>query len=139
MYETVTIPEVVFEELLHPDAPRVVQEWAQQRPAWVEVRRVSGTVKPFALRHLDAGEREAIQIAAGDPNSLLLIDDAAGRQAAAALGITLTGTLGILRAASLMHLVDLPVALNELLKTNFRASAELIESLIAEDKARRKL
>jgi predicted nucleic acid-binding protein len=72
MYETATIPGMVLDELEHPDAPTVVREWAQQRPTWLQVRRVSGAMNATALRHLDAGEREAIELAASNPNSLLL-------------------------------------------------------------------
>ncbi len=106
MYETVTVPGKVLDELRHADAPMLVREWAQRHPAWLDVRQVSGTMNLIAPRHLDAGGREAIQLAATCPDSLLLIDDSAGRFAAVSLGIPITGTLGILRSASLMNLVD---------------------------------
>jgi len=43
---------------------------------------------------LDAGELAAIQLALMEHDSLLPIDDAAGRSAASRLGIANTGTLG---------------------------------------------
>lgn len=48
------------------------------------------------LPHLDAGEREAIALALGQNDPLLLLDDAAGRSEAKTLGIRFTGTLGVL-------------------------------------------
>ena len=49
-----------------------------------------------------------------------------------------TGTLGVLRAAALRQLVDLPVALTRLAATNFRVSQALIEELLAEDSERKR-
>jgi predicted nucleic acid-binding protein len=68
---------------------------------------------------------------------LLLIDDAEGRAEAERRDIAATGTLGVLRAAGLRGLVDLPAALARLRATNFRGPAVLIEELIAEDAQRK--
>src|SRR5713226_8434397 len=73
-----------------------------------------------ALSNLDAGERSAIALAQSETNALLLIDEAAGRREASRRGISNTGTLGILRAAALGELIDLPSALGRLLASNFR-------------------
>ena len=48
-----------------------------------------------------------------------------------------TGTLGILRAAALGELIDLPSALGRLLATNFRVSISLANDLLAEDAERK--
>lgn len=49
--------------------------------------------------NLQPGEIEALALALELPGSLLLVDDAQGRKAAAALGIIYTGTLGVLLRA----------------------------------------
>ena len=49
--------------------------------------------------NLQPGETEALALALEMPGSLLLVDDAQGRKAAAALGIAYTGTLGVLLRA----------------------------------------
>jgi predicted nucleic acid-binding protein len=69
---------------------------------------------------------------------LLLIYEAAGRAEASRRGIANTGTLGVLRAAALKDLLELPSALARLLEPNFRVSMELVSALLAEDAARRR-
>ena len=79
-------------------------------PDWIDVRSVPVSDDP-ALSNLDAGERSAIALAQSETNALLLIDEVAGRREASRRGISNTGTLGILRAAALGELIDLPSAL----------------------------
>jgi predicted nucleic acid-binding protein len=68
---------------------------------------------------------------------LLLIDDADGRAEAERRNIAATGTLGVLRAAGLRSLTNLPLALTRLRATNFRCPAGIIDELIAEDAQRK--
>ncbi len=91
-----------------------------------------------ALRHLDPGERAAILLAQQEGDVLLLIDDAAGRREAMRYGIPSTGTLGILRAAAIRQLLDLPTALKSLATTNFRVSQNLVTELLEEDSERKR-
>jgi len=65
------------------------------------------------------------------------IDESSGRLEASRRGIPNTGTLGVLRAAAIEHLVDLPSALDRLLATNFRVSKGLVGDLLAEDLQRK--
>lgn len=95
-------------------------------------------VNDAGMLHLDPGERAAITLAQSEPGALLLIDDAAGRIEASRRGILNTGTLGVLRAAAVKELVDLPTVLARLLETNFRVSMELVNDLLAEDAERRR-
>jgi predicted nucleic acid-binding protein len=67
-----------------------------------------------------------------------VLDEAAGRLEASRRGIPNTGTVGVLRAASIARLVDLPSALARLVATNFRISGPLLDGLIAEDAARKR-
>ena len=90
------------------------------------------------LYGLDPGERAAILLAKQEADALLLIDDAAGRSEATRRGIPSTGTLGILRAAAIRKLLDLPTALKSLAATNFRVSQGLIAELLAEDSERKR-
>lgn len=91
------------------------------------------------LDRLDAGERAAILLAAQAQTTpvLLLIDDADGRAEAERRHIPTTGTLGVLRAAAIRGLTDLPKALTLLRATNFRCPAALLDGLLAEDAQRR--
>jgi predicted nucleic acid-binding protein len=137
LYGTIVIPTEVFLELKDAAAPAIVHEWMSKSPAWLEIRPAADLVTSSFLFELDAGEQAAIQLAQLEDESLLLIDDAAGRRAAQSLGLPNVGTLGVLRLAALEGLVDLPTILAKLMRTNFRAPAVLIQQLIAEDEARR--
>ena len=106
-----------------------------QLPNWIEIRRAPAAIDP-ALSYLDQGERSAILLAQSEPDVLLLIDEAAGRLEASRRGIPNTGTLGVLRAAAIKRLVDLPAAISRLAATNFRVSRLLIDELLADDAAR---
>jgi predicted nucleic acid-binding protein len=137
LYGRIIIPAEVLNELIDDGAPRRVSEWAIQRPEWVEVRSAPHT-NDAALSRLDQGERCAILLAQSEGEVLLLIDEAAGRLEASRRGIPNTGTVGVLRAASIARLVDLPSALARLVSTNFRISKPLLDELIAEDAVRKR-
>lgn len=62
LYGKIAIPKRVYEELVAPNAPKVVQVWANHLPSWVEVRTIS-TQADLALQRLDPGEQEAILLA----------------------------------------------------------------------------
>jgi predicted nucleic acid-binding protein len=135
LYHRVVVPEEVFAELLDGGAPTEVREWTTAHPNWLEIQKApSGG---GSLMDLDAGERSAIALAELEPEILLLIDESAGRREASRRGIPNTGTLGVLRAAAIEHLLDLPSVLDRLLATNFRISKALVQDLIAEDLRRK--
>jgi predicted nucleic acid-binding protein len=138
MYGKVSIPSEVLAELAGSGAPVEVTEWIRARPEWLEIRAVRGEQKDLALRQLDPGERAAILLAQEESDVLLLIDDAAGRAEANRRNIPNTGTLGVLRAAAVLQLLDLPVALARLAATNFRVSQSLIDDLLADDSERKR-
>ncbi|MFN0165260.1 MAG: DUF3368 domain-containing protein [Bryobacteraceae bacterium] len=135
LYGRVLIPEAVRQELCDPLAPKAVSAWAERLPDWVEVRAVDLTTE--SLAELDAGERSAILLAeqlAGP--TLLLMDDAKGRIEAKRRGIRTTGTLGILRAASVERILRLDVVLPHLRQTNFFLGEDLYKSLLEEERER---
>jgi predicted nucleic acid-binding protein len=113
LYGSVIVPQQVIAELTDPAAPHEVRRWASNLPDWIDVGVT--VVSDTDMLHLDPGERAAITLAQSEPGALLLIDDAAGRIEASRRGILNTGTLGVLRAAALRELVDLPTALARLL------------------------
>ena len=110
-------------ELQHPLAPKTVQDWARNAPAWVEV------VSPrsgLILGPLDAGESEAITLAEEVHADLVLMDEQAGRQEAARRGLRVAGTLSVLDEAEQAGLVDFDEAVAELQKTSFRISQPVL-------------
>lgn len=135
LYGEVLIPDVVAGELRSPAAPEAVRNWASRLPAWISVRPTPASIE--RLERLDPGERAAILLAeAQDAAVLLLIDDADGRAEAERRHIATTGTLGILRAAAQVALIDLATALTKLRATNCRCPDALIDELLDEDAQR---
>ena len=96
---TVLIPDGVFEELQRPSTPDVVQEWMSARPDWLEVRQTE--MQPdAALQLLGVGERQAICLAQELKAAAVVIDEERGRKEAKRRGLSVIGTLGVLRDAA---------------------------------------
>jgi predicted nucleic acid-binding protein len=80
---------------------------------------------------LDKGEATAIALAAEYENSLLIIDEEKGRKAVKDLGLSITGSLGVLVAAKKEgHIETVKPLIDKIQKTNFRISEELIERVL---------
>lgn len=137
LYGRVVIPDSVMIELTNIRTPEVVKQWIGSHPAWLEVARPTQP-PPDVMTHLDRGERDALLLAVEIKADLVLMDDRDGVEEAARLGLTVTGTLGLLDQAAAKELVDLPDALNRLRATNFRVSPVLLEKLLADDALRRR-
>jgi len=77
-------------------------------PAWLRVAPVDSDLLRSISDELDLGERSAIALATTIAADLLLIDEAAGRSEAKRHNLRVTGTLGVLRAAAELGLLDAP-------------------------------
>jgi predicted nucleic acid-binding protein len=138
LYRCVVIPEAVWRELQHPDAPAVVAEWVVHRPLWLEVRRTTSPSEA-SLRLLGEGERQAILLAQEHrAEALLLMDEGQGRREARRRNLRITGTLGVLSDAASRGWVDLPSAFERLRRTSFRAPSNLLQSFLDRDAERKK-
>ena len=101
LFGIVYIPETVYRELTDNEAfseeVRMVQECE-----FLYVQKVDNGKSVTILQNftgLDAGESEAIILADEMNSDVLLMDEHKGRQVAKKLGITITGTIGILTQA----------------------------------------
>jgi predicted nucleic acid-binding protein len=128
LYGRVVIPSAVQRELLHALAPSAVRQWMEEPPAWLEVLTPRTTIDP-ALLKLDAGEREAIVLAEEAGADLIIVDELQGRRVAEGRGFTVIGTLGILRDAASLGLLDLDSTLNRLSETSFHLSPAILDRL----------
>jgi predicted nucleic acid-binding protein len=107
-------------------------------PSWITTREgLSEARRPRSRRsgeedltRLDSGERDAILLAEREDARLLLIDERAGRDAARNRGLTVTGTIGVLRAAVKEGHVDAAPVAKVLRDTTFRASFDLYRWLL---------
>lgn len=98
LHGQITIPPAVATELsrLRHDAGRAAVEKALA-DGWLCIE-APGTPAP-ALPGLHPGDTEAIALAMGFPDAVLLIDESEGRAAARGLGLTISGVIGVLVAA----------------------------------------
>lgn len=136
LYGTVLIPTAVKDELTHPNTPDEVRAWIGKPPSWLQI---VGLQRPIALSLLefDAGEREAISLASEQRPGFLLIDERDGAAAARRLGLTVTGTLGVLDLAATQELLDLPTMFDRLRQTTFRLPLRLMAQILEQDAHRK--
>jgi predicted nucleic acid-binding protein len=74
-------------------------------PEWVSIVALEQPVGALGQSTLDAGEAAVIELALQRRISLVAIDEARGRRAASAAGLTVTGSLGLLGRAKARGLV----------------------------------
>ncbi|GHV76425.1 hypothetical protein AGMMS49942_12460 [Spirochaetia bacterium] len=88
LYGTVTI------------TPEIAAEYGLDFPDWITVASVKNTVLQTAIQSdLHPGEASAIALALENPDSLVVLDDKKARRYAVNLGLTITGTMGIIVSA----------------------------------------
>jgi predicted nucleic acid-binding protein len=138
LFEKVFAPEAVCAELRHSMAPPVVRSWAENPPAWLEVRSTPVAANDPLLRALDDGERAALALARALGADFVLMDDRAGVAVARRQGFAVTGTLGVLDLAARHGLTDLDAAFARLKATNFRYRPEIMDALLAQHREQTK-
>lgn len=136
LFGQVFVPSAVWDELNDPDSPAVVRTWLAQCPSWLQVRTLQSP-PDLHSSDLDQGEREAIALAEELHADEILVDELSARKEASRRKLSFIGTLGILRRAARLDMIDLPSALAQLQQTSFYVSAELIQSLLDEESRRR--
>lgn len=134
LFGVVYIPEAVYRELIeneaYPEETRVVQECN-----FLLVENVQNEKSVIILRNftgLDAGESEAIILADEKKSAVLLMDEHKGRQVAKKMGITITGTIGILAQAydeRLLVKEDVERCIEQLKESGIRISEKLYQKL----------
>lgn len=99
------------------------------------VKEVENTKSVMILRNftgLDAGESEAIILADEKQSDVLLMDEHKGRQVAKKMGITITGTVGILAQAfdeGLLTKDEILLCIERLKENGIRISEKLYQKL----------
>ena len=135
LYDSILIPPSVRNELQHPRAPDAVRRWINQPPEWLQVRASSLTPDSELLEaDIEVGERDAILLAQELAADELIMDDLGGRREAERRRLSVTGAIGVLRAAAKLELLDFRDAVDRLLRMNFRIEKEFLNRLIREEK-----
>lgn len=135
LYGRVFVPSAVITELTREQSPVAVQEWIASQPDWMQLQDPTGKLSPVPGLH--PGELAAIALAEELAADALLMDERDGRREAERRGLPVLGTLRVLADAAEHRLADLQTAFDRLRKTNFRASDQLFQSLLARENARR--
>jgi predicted nucleic acid-binding protein len=107
----------------------MVRGWIGQLPAWLEVHTPVNAPDALLVK-LDPGERDAILLAGELRADQLIVDDRQGRHEAEKRGIPVMGTLGVLREAATIGLLDLRIAVKRLQATSFYLAPEVLTCLL---------
>jgi predicted nucleic acid-binding protein len=129
IYGAVVVPEIVARELRQQSAPEMVRAWVADAPSWLQIRVPIQAPDP-SLAKLDAGERDAILLATELKADRLIVDDQEGRKRAQERRIPVIGTLGVLKAAATLGLLDLRRAVSRLQSTNFHVTPAVLKNLL---------
>ncbi len=134
MFSIVHIPNAVYRELVENEAYseeiRMVQKCE-----FILVEEVENAKSVTILQNLtglDAGESEAIILADEKQSDVLLMDEHKGRQVARKMGITITGTIGILAQAfdeDILTREDVERCIERLKESEIRISQKLYQKL----------
>lgn len=102
-------------------------EFGDTLPNWVEIRKVNDISKQQLLElQIDKGESSAIALALEIPESTLILDDIKARKIASKLGLSFTGTIGVIVKAKLKGIIpSIKPILEKIKMTDFRISIEL--------------
>lgn len=105
----------------------IAEEFGETLPSWVTIEKVSDKYRQRILEmQIDKGESSAIALALEVPNCTLILDDFKARKIAQNLGLSFTGTIGIIIKAKLNGTIpSIKPYLEKIKETNFRISAEI--------------
>jgi predicted nucleic acid-binding protein len=128
LYGKVIIPPTVRDEFL-AGPPQIVRAEALRRSPWIQTVNLRVPQNVNFLADLDRGEAEAITLAQEQGADLVIIDEKMGRRYARRLGLTSTGTIGVLLRAKQQGLVQ---SLKPLIETLRAGGFYLADALVEE-------
>ena len=112
----------------------ILLEYGEQLPDWIEVQQAKDQYRQQLLEmQIDKGEASAIALALETADSTVILDDWKARKLAERLGLSVTGTLGvIIRAKNNGLIPSIKPYLEIIRETNFRISEELEQIALKE-------
>ena len=126
------IPEEVYDEVVRRGG-NLAGSSEVASCNWIKVEPVKNRMAVETLSlSLDKGEAEAI-VLSREKDSLLIIDDGAGRKTAELLGVKITGTVGVLLLASMDGRLNLRKTMDELKSVGFRLSETQYKRILSVD------
>lgn len=131
MYGEIIIPEAVFREITEKDD--AASQAVRAADNWIKVEAVQNPSEYALYRaRLHAGEVETMILAQQSPKAdLIVLDDNAARKTAEFLGLTVTGTIGILLKAKQNGIItQIKPLLNEIMQNGFFISDRLLQMIL---------
>ena len=128
--ETDLLPKLYDEIYVTPE---VAAEVGDSLPEWARQRSSSNySLINQLVANLEIGEATSIALALDLPNCVLIIDEKKGRRSAKELGISITGTFGIIMKGFELNLIQRPATIvTRLENVGFRLSENLKAKLRA--------
>jgi predicted nucleic acid-binding protein len=127
---SVVIPRAVVTEVLAGPAADAAAEFLR-KPSWLAVVDLTPPLSPLAGWRLGLGESEVLEYARRQIGTTAILDDRSARRAAHALGISVTGTLGVVAAAAQRGLLpSLADAINTVRKCGLYVDEQLVSRLL---------
>ncbi|MEQ9438532.1 MAG: DUF3368 domain-containing protein [Cyclobacteriaceae bacterium] len=110
----------------------IKDEFGEKLPDWIQVKKITDEKRQQILEmDLDAGEASAMALGLENEESLLLIDERKGRKVARALGLKITGTLGVIINAKEKNFINsIREEIDKLRAIEFRMSENLIQQIL---------
>ena len=128
LFDQILIPPEVADEMAHPAAPTVIQQFVSHPPPWLSIQ---SPMRILPLPGLDLGERAAISLAI-EIKAPLLIDELSGRRLAKEQGVDVIGAVGVLeRAADVGLIADLAAVHQKIRSLNFHIGEEILTQSLA--------
>lgn len=105
----------------------IATEYGEPLPGWVEIADVTDKSKQRLLElQIDKGESSAIALALETPDSTIILDDNKARKIASQLGLTYTGTIGVIVKAKLQGVIpSIKPVIAKIKETDFRISIDI--------------
>lgn len=112
----------------------IAEEYGESLPEWVIIKEVVDIFKQKILElQIDKGESSAIALAIEMTDCTLILDDFKARKIAQQLGLTITGTIGVIVKAKLEgKIASITPYLEAIKSTNFRISTEIEQQALKE-------
>jgi predicted nucleic acid-binding protein len=122
LYKTVTITH------------DILLEYGEHLPDWIEVEQANDHYRQQLLEmQIDKGEASAIALALETSENIIILDDWKARKLAERLGLSVTGTIGVIIRAKNNGLIPSIIPyLDKIRETNFRISEELEQIALKE-------
>ena len=131
LYEEITIPFAVYKEVTEKND--TASKNIQNSLSWIHVENIHSPENYGLYKaKLHAGEIEVMILAQETPEAdLLIIDDNAARKTAKFLGLTVTGTIGVIIKAHKSGLIsDVEILLEKLQASGFYISDQVISMIL---------